>query len=69
MQSWEVFGLCNIYCAMICAKWALDLGVSRVRQVIFLIGGLLFGPAMMLCLYVYLLRKAKKDGQPGGQTV
>jgi len=21
MQSWEVFGLCNIYCAMICAKW------------------------------------------------
>ncbi len=67
MQSWEVIGVCNVYCAIVCAKWALDLGVSQVRQIIFLIGGLLFGPLMMLGLYIYLIGKAKKEGQPGAK--
>jgi hypothetical protein len=65
MQSWEVIAVCNVYCAIVCAKWALDLGVGQARQILFLIGGLLFGPLMMLSLYIHLINKAKKEGRPG----
>jgi len=58
----------NLSCAVISAKWALDLGFSQIRQIIFLIGGLLFGPIMLLILYVFLINKAKKEGQSGGKA-
>ena len=61
------FALPNLICALICAKWALDLGYSQARQVIFLFGGLLFGPIMLLILYLYLVRKVKKEGGTGGK--
>lgn len=60
-------GISNLSCAVICAKWALDLGFSQIRQVIFLIGGLLFGPVMLLILYVFLVNKAKEEGQAGAK--
>ncbi|MBM4024065.1 MAG: hypothetical protein FJ280_01480 [Planctomycetes bacterium] len=59
----------NVVCAIVSAKWALELGFSQTRQVLFLIGGLLFGPLTLLVLYVYLIEKAKQRGQPGARMV
>jgi hypothetical protein len=61
----ETIVVSNLSCAVICAKWALDLGFSQIRQVLFLIGGLLFGPVMLLVLYIFLVNKAKKEGGAG----
>ena len=57
----------NAVCAVVCAKWALDLGLSQLRQVLYLVGGLLFGPLTLLVLYVYLVKKANSEGQPGAR--
>jgi hypothetical protein len=65
----EVIAVSNVTCAIVCAKWALDLGFSQLRQILFLIGGLLFGPLALLILYIYLINKAKKEGQPGAKMV
>ena len=64
----EIIVVSNLSCAVICAKWALDLEFSQIRQVLFLIGGLLFGPIMLLVLYVFLINKAKKEGGSGGKV-
>ena len=63
----EVIAVSNATCAVVCAKWALDLGFSQLRQILFLIGGLLFGPLTLLVLYIYLVNKAKREGKPGGK--
>jgi hypothetical protein len=47
-----------LLCGTISAKWAMELGFSQTRQIIFGMGGLLFGPVMPLILYILLLRKA-----------
>ena len=60
--------LVNLSCAVICAKWALDLGCSQIRQLIFLTGGIFLGPIMLLILYVRLVRKTKKEGGAGGNV-
>jgi hypothetical protein len=64
----EIIVVSNLSCAVICAKWALDLGFSQIRQILFLIGGLLFGPIILLILYVMLVNKAKREGGTGGKT-
>lgn len=51
----------NIVCAIISAKWAMELGYSQLRQILFLIGGLILGPIMLLILYIYLLNKKLKE--------
>jgi hypothetical protein len=58
----------NLSCAVICAKWALDLGFSQIRQMIFLIGGFILGPVMLLILYVFLVNKAKEKGETGAKV-
>jgi hypothetical protein len=65
----EMILVSNVTCAFICGKWALDLGFSQLRQIIFLIGGLIFGPLILLVLYVFLINKAKEEGKPGGKMV
>jgi len=54
----------NIVCAIISAKWAMELGYSQLRQILFLIGGLILGPVMLLILYIYLLNKKLKEEKP-----
>lgn len=63
----ESIAISNLICAIVCAKWALDLGYSQIRQIILMIGGLIFGPLMLLILYVYLIRKAKDEGRTGAK--
>jgi hypothetical protein len=47
----------NVSCAIISAKWALDLNYSQPRQILFGIGGLILGPVMLLILYVFLINQ------------
>jgi len=65
----ESIAVANVTCAIVSAKWALDLGASQVRQILFLLGGLLFGPLTLLVLYVYFLENAKKRGWAGGRLL
>jgi hypothetical protein len=62
----EIIVVSNVSCAIICAKWALDLGYSQTKQNLFLIGGFILGPLMLALLYVRLVNKAKKDMATGG---
>jgi hypothetical protein len=65
----EIIVVSNVSCAIISAKWALDLGYSQIRQILFLIGGLILGPVMLLILYIFLVNKAKKEGATGGKIL
>jgi hypothetical protein len=44
--------------ALICAKWAMELGFSQFRQILWGIVGLVLGPFGVLMLHVRLLRIA-----------
>ena len=52
---------------LISAKWALDLGYSQVSQLLHLVAGLIFGPLVLLVLYVRLIYKRQAEGTPGAQ--
>jgi hypothetical protein len=61
----EAIIVSNLTCGIICAKWALDLGFSQVRQVLLLIGGWLFGPLTLLILFVCTWSsRPEKKGSP-----
>jgi hypothetical protein len=45
-------------CAIICARWAMELGFSLFGQLLWGLAGWLVGPFAMLILYVRLLRIA-----------
>jgi hypothetical protein len=49
----------NFACAVISAKWALDLGLSGPRQALWALGGIIFGPLALLDLYLKLRRSIK----------
>ena len=51
------YGIIIFICAVISAKWAMELGLSQGRQILWGIGGLIFGPLMLLNAYIYLVRK------------
>lgn len=59
----------NVLCAIIAAKWGMDYGVSQFRQLVFGFGGLLFGPLVLLLLYVSMLNKAKKEGKASARLI
>ena len=61
--------LTNIACSIICAKWALDLGYSQSRQIIWGLGGMFFGPFIMLILYIRFIYIAKSEGSSSGDII
>lgn len=65
----DSIALANLVCAIVAAKWAMELGASQTRQILFLLAGLLFGPLTLLVLYVYFIENAKKRGWAGGRLV
>ena len=65
----ESIAVANVICAIVSAKWALELRVSQLRQFLFMIAGLVFGPLTLLVLYVYFIEDAKKRGWAGGKLV
>jgi len=58
----------NVVSAFISAKWAMELGFSEGRQVLFLFGGLLIGPLMLLILYIRLQYKYREDAKLQKET-
>ncbi len=44
---------------IVCAKWAMDLGYSQVRQLIWGLIGTVAGPLALLILYCRQLRQVK----------
>ena len=50
-------GYVHLIAAIICAKWAMELGFNQVRQLLWGIGGLIAAPLVLLILYVRLLSK------------
>ena len=61
--------LTNFACSIVCAKWALDLGYSQSKQIIWGLGGIFFGPLIMLLLYIRLIYKAKSEGSSSGDII
>ena len=63
MQVAFAYGAFALVCAIICARWAMELGFSQFRQLVWGVAGLFAGPLVMLILYVRLLRTAPAPAQ------
>ncbi|MFQ5806077.1 MAG: hypothetical protein ACE5I3_06480 [Phycisphaerae bacterium] len=61
------YGSAGLVAAVVCAKWAAELGFGQARQLIWGVGGLLAPPVILLILYVRLLRRYKTEGHPAGR--
>lgn len=55
------FALVSLTCAVISAKWALDLGRDGAQQILWALAGALFGPLALLELYIWLLLKKNRE--------
>lgn len=53
--------------AIVCGKWAMELGFRQSRQALWMIAGLLFPPLVLLALYARLLRQLQHEGKAGGR--
>jgi len=58
-------GYVNLIAAIICAKWAMDLGFSQFRQLLWAIAGFVAAPLILLILYVRLIRKGLAQQSTG----
>jgi hypothetical protein len=56
MQIDPVFGYIQLVAAIVCAKWAMELGFSQPRQLLWGIAGFVAAPLILLILYVRLIR-------------
>ncbi len=56
MHAELAVGVLALVCAVLSAKWAMDLGFSQFGQVLWGIAGFFAGPLVLLILYVRLLR-------------
>lgn len=65
----QTLAISNVVCAIICAKWALDLGNSQLSQVLHGIAGLFLGPLVLLILYTRLIYQARDRHAPGGRML
>lgn len=62
------FGLA-LACAVVSAKWAMDLGYGQSTQALYGVAGAVFGPLILLLLYVRLLRSQQARHLPGGRVI
>jgi len=60
------FGGIGLITAIICGKWAMELGFRQSRQLLWMIVGFVIPPLGLLALYVRLIRQLEKEGKPGG---
>jgi hypothetical protein len=54
-------------CALVAAKWAMELGISQFGQLLWGVAALFFGPFVLLLLYIRLIRTRQTLSEPGGQ--
>ena len=57
----NTMAILNLICGLASTKWALDLDFSQTRQLIFMFGGFILGPIILLVLYVQHINKSKKQ--------
>ncbi len=57
----------SLTCGILSAKWAMELGHSQLRQVLWGVAGLLLGPLTLLVLYVRLVGTRQARHETGGQ--
>ena len=53
--------------AIVCGKWAMELGFRQSRQALWMIAGLVFPPLVLLALYARLLRQIQQEGKAAGR--
>jgi phage shock protein PspC (stress-responsive transcriptional regulator) len=58
--EFAVLGIALV-CALICARWSMELGDSQLVQLLWGLAGFFCGPLVLLLLYIHLLR-AQPDG-------
>lgn len=66
METYASIGLSAAVSAVISAKWAMELGFSQFRQLLWAIAGLFFPPIALLILYLRMLHIRSRGEQPGG---
>ena len=59
-------GWVHIIAALIAGKWALELGYSQTRQLLWMIGGFVCPPLVLLALYVRLMRMHERERRLAG---
>lgn len=65
--DYVTYGWVGVITAIICGKWAMELGFRQWRQLLWMIAGLVVPPLALLALYVRLIRQARVEGKPGGR--
>ena len=60
-------GLILLTCAILAARWAMDLGFRQTSQALWGLLGLALGPVALVMLYVRLINKRKAEGLPAGR--
>jgi hypothetical protein len=61
------YGWIGLFSAVICGKWALELGYRQSRQLLWMIAGLVLAPMALLVLYDRLLHQCRSEGQLAGR--
>ena len=56
---------CHSLCALMSAKWALELHRSLWQQILWGLGGLLLGPVIPGALYILLVKKIRTAAKYG----
>ncbi len=63
MQFIHAIGYIHLVGAIIAAKWAMELGFSQFRQLLWGIAGLVAAPLVLLILYVRLISQAPESAR------
>lgn len=61
------YGGIGLITAIICGKWAMELGFRQSRQLLWMIAGFVIPPVVLLVLYVRQIRQFRQEGKAGGR--
>jgi hypothetical protein len=65
--DYVTYGWVGVITAIICGKWAMELGFRQSRQLLWMIAGFLVPPITLLALYARLVRQLQKENKAGGR--
>ncbi len=65
--DYVTFGGIGLIAAIICGKWAMELGFRQSRQLLWMIVGFVIPPLGLLVLYVRQIRRFRQEGKTGGR--
>jgi len=65
--DYVTYGWVGVITAIVCGKWAMELGFRQSRQLLWMIAGLVIPPLALLALYVRQIRQLRQEGKAGGR--